>query len=157
MKLHQILTLGTQEMRRTSGFALLELIIVLFLISLILGLSTIYFANFLPSHGFNSIVRDMSSTVRYARSLSQIHGEIQTVSIDLDSKTYGIEGRNMKTLPDDISIKLVDPISGEISEGKYNFIFYPTGGIESGTIVLWNSKKSVTIQLDPIVGSVMIK
>jgi hypothetical protein len=140
-----------------NGFILLELIIVLFLTTLILGLSTIFFANILPSNKFNATVRDISATIRHARSLAQIYGEKQTITIDLDLKKYGLEGRGVKEIPSDVYIKIIDPLSGEIHQGKYRLVLYPTGGIEGGTIVLWNSKKTVSIQLDPVIGSLVIR
>lgn len=142
---------------KRNGFVLLELIIVLFLITVILGISTVFFANVLPSNRFNATVRTLSATIRQARSLAQIHSERQAFTIDLDSKKYGIEGRSFKNIPSDISIKVIDPISGEILKGEYRFILHETGSIEGGTIVLWNSKKTVSIQGDPIVGTVVIK
>jgi general secretion pathway protein H len=140
-----------------AGFTLLELIIVLFLITLILGLSTVFFANILPSSRFNATIRDITATIRYARSLAKIHGERQTITIDLDSKKYGIEGRGAKDIPSDIHIKVVDPLLGEIYNGKYKLVLDPIGGVEGGTIILWNNKRTVSIQIDPIVGSVVIK
>jgi type II secretory pathway pseudopilin PulG len=144
-------------MKREKGFILLELIIVLFLMAIILGMSTLLFTNLLPSQKFHATVREVSATIREARSLAQIHGESQYVIIDLDAKQYGIEGRGSRDIPEDISMKIIDPFAGEILEGKYQFIFHPTGGIEGGTIVLWNSKKAVEIRTDPIGGSVIVK
>ena len=54
-------------------------------------------------------------------------------------------------------MKVLDPVSGEVLSGSYQFILSPTGGVEGGTIVLWSSKRSATIQLDPIVGTVVIE
>jgi general secretion pathway protein H len=142
---------------KNNGFTILELIIVLFLITLILGLSTLFFANILPSNRFNATIRDISATIRYARSLSQIHGENQTITINLDSKKYGIEGHSTKDIPSDINIKVIDPLSGEIQKGEYQLILHAFDGIEGGTIVLWNQKKTASIQIDPVVGSVVIK
>lgn len=143
--------------RKDLGFTLLELIIVLFLMTLILGMATLFFANVLPSNRLNATARSVSATIREARSLARIHGESQVVTIDFDSKKYGIEGRGSRDIPDDISIKVIDPVAGEVQQGKYLFIFHPSGGIEGGTIVLWNAKKVVTIQPDPVAGSVVIK
>jgi len=143
--------------RKDLGFTLLELIIVLFLMTLILGMATLFFANVLPSNRLNATARSVSATIREARSLARIHGESQVVTIDFDSKKYGIEGRGSRAIPDDISVKVIDPVAGEVQQGKYLFIFHPSGGIEGGTIVLWNAKKVVTIQPDPVVGSVVIK
>jgi general secretion pathway protein H len=144
-------------MKKNNGFTILELIIVLFLITLILGLSTLFFANVLPSSRFNATIRDISATIRYARSLSQIHGENQTITIDLDSKKYGIDGHSAKDIPSDINVKVIDPLLGEIQKGEYHLILHAFNGIEGGTIVLWNQKKTASIHMDPVVGSVVIK
>lgn len=142
--------------QKNKGFTLLELIIVLFLISLILGMSVIYFANFLPSNRFKATVRDISTTIRQARALANIHGERQIITIDLDSKKYGIDGRSPKYIPPDVKIMISDPISGDIQKGKYYFIVHSIG-IEGGTIVLWDDKRKAYIQIDPVVGSLVIK
>jgi len=136
---------------------LLELIIVLVLISVIVGLAAIYFANTLPSYKFNATVRNISSTIKQARALAKIHDARQAVTIDMDAKQYGLEGHQSKEIPPGISVKVIDPLSGEILTGRYQFLFSPAGGVEGGTIVLWNSKRSASIQLDPIVGTVVIK
>jgi general secretion pathway protein H len=150
--------LNAEEYRkRNTGFTLLELIIVLFLITLILGLSAVMFANFLPSSRFDSTVRNISATIKYARSLAHINGEFQTVLIDLDAKTFGIEGRGSKDIPSDVNIKIIDPFAGEVEEGEYRFILYPGGGVEGGTVELWNAKKSARIELEPIAGTLIIK
>jgi general secretion pathway protein H len=140
-----------------AGFTLLEVILVLFLISLILGLSTVFFANTMPSNRLNATAREISATIRYARTLARVNGEMHTLTIDLDSKLYWIEGSTSKKIPDDINIKIIDPLLGEVHNGKYPITFYETGGIEGGTIVLSTKKKTVNIELDPIVGSVVIK
>jgi len=142
---------------KNGGFTLLELIIVLFLITLIIGLSAVMFASFLPSSRFDSTVRNISATMKYARALAHIHGEYQTVTIDLDAKTYGIDGKGSKDIPSDVNIKIIDPFAGEVDEGQYRFIMYPGGGVEAGTLVLWNAKRSVRIEPDPIAGSLVIK
>jgi len=140
-----------------DGFTLLELMIVMLLMTLVIGISTIFFANTLTSSTFNTTIRDLSTTIRHARSLAQIHGERKAVTIDLDSKTYWIDGKKVREIPSDIQIKIIDPLYGEIFEGKYQIVSNAMGGIQGGTIVLWNDKKTVNIQPDPIVGSVVVK
>jgi len=144
-------------MEKNNGFILLELIVVLFLATIIMGMSVMLFANLLPSNRLDATVRNISSTIRYARSMSQIQNEKQTVVVDLDARQYGIEGRGFKDIPPGIGIKIIDPVSGELLEGKYSFAVQATGAIEGGTIVVWNSKKSLSIQTDPVLGSVSVK
>lgn len=145
-------------MNKESGFTLLELMIVMVLVALIAGLAAVFFANTLPSSKFNATAREIITTIRYARSLARTQNENQTITIDLDSKKYGIEGRGEKTIPADVNIKVIDNTSRqEIRSGKCVLVFPAVGGAEGGTIVLWTGKKSVAINLDPIVGSVVTK
>ncbi len=140
-----------------SGFTLLEILIVLVLVTLMLGLSAIIFGGTLSSGRLDAAARDVSSTIRYAKSLAQINGKRQIVSIDLDSRQYGIEGGSTKSLPKDVQVMIKDQFAGEIRSGGYRIAFQPYAGVEGGTIVLWNAKKSISVQLDPVVGTVIIK
>jgi general secretion pathway protein H len=142
-----------------EGFTLLEVIIVLVIISLIMGLSALYFANALPSSKFNAAARELSATIRYARTLALIEGKFQILNIDLDAKRYGIEGRGYKNLDSGTTIIVLDPSvgDGEVRNGIYQLIFQPSGGVEGGTIVLVSGKKKISIGLDPVVGSVIVK
>ncbi len=139
------------------GFTLIEMLVVLFFITLILGLSTVYFSGGLASARIESTAREIAAIMRYAKSLARINHEKQIVTIDLDSRLYRIEGRNSRIIPKDVSIKVVDPVSGEISTGKYIMVYPATGSAGGENIVLWNNKKQLNIRTDPVVGSVIIK
>ena len=141
----------------SSGFTLLELIIVIFLITLMLGLSSVFFANTLPTGRFNATTRDIASTIRQARHLALLNGEKQTITIDMDSRTYGIEGRGIKTLTSGINIRVTDPLVGDITKGQYHMAFHSAGGSEGGTVVLWNNSRVASINIDPVAGAVIIK
>jgi general secretion pathway protein H len=138
-----------------KGFTLLEIVIVLFFIVLIMGLSAVFFSNFLPSVKFNAVGREISATIRQARSLARMNGNSQTLSIDIDNKTYGIAGLPVKHIPPDCLIKVIDPFAGEIIQGKYTIDFHPVGNMEGGTIVLAARKKVLQIEMDPIAGAVL--
>jgi len=139
---------------RTKGaFTLLELIVVMFLITLIAGLSAAFLGNALPAGKFNSTVRGIATTIRHARALAQTGGEEQTVVIDLDSKKYGIAGRGEKDLSSGMEIMIIDPFSNEVHEGAYRFVFPAFGGSEGGTIVLSDQKRKARIVIDPVMGA----
>lgn len=145
------------RLSQDHGFTLLELIIVIFLIALIFGISAVFFVNSLPAGKFNAAVRDISSSIRHARALAQINGTTQTVTIDLEAKKYGITGKELKPLPQHVLIKVLDPFSREVAEGQYAFHFGPSGSCDGGTIVVWNDKKMVSIVIDPVVGATVVK
>lgn len=144
-------------MNNDKGFTLLELIIVMLLVGLMLSLAGVLFSNTLPSSKFGATTREIATTIRHARTLAQLRGENQTLTIDMEARKYGIDTVTAKDIPPDISIKIIDPLLGDVQTGKYQFNFPPIGGIEGGTIVLWNSKKTASIEVDPIVGSTVVK
>lgn len=140
-----------------AGFTLIELILVILLISLTLGLSSLIFAGTLSSSRLNAAAREISATVKYARALTLMKGERHTVIIDLDAREFELAGRGSKKLPPDIAIRVIDPVSGEVRQGKYEIICHPTGFIEGGAIEISNSKNILRIELDPVLGSVSIR
>jgi len=144
-------------MDKDKGFTLLELIIVMFLIGLTLSLAAVLFSNSLPSSKFSATTREIAASIRHARTLAQLKGEKQTFTIDMEAHKYGIDTVTSRDIPPGISIKVADPLQGDVQSGKYQFDFPPTGGTQGGTIVLWNSKKTVRIEIDPIVGSAVVK
>ncbi len=144
----------TRELQGHAGFTLIELLIVIALMTLILSLSTVFFANLLPSNRFKATVRDVSTTFRHARTLAQMHTKQQTVIFNLDTGEYGIEGRRMREIPAGIQIRIIDPIEGELLNGEYQFRVN-TVGIDGGIIVLDDEKRKARIQMDPIRGAVV--
>jgi prepilin-type N-terminal cleavage/methylation domain-containing protein len=143
--------------RSPSGFTLIELTVVLFLMVLMLGLSTLFFAKTLPSSRLNAAGRELSATIRQARSLAQSNGTEQTVVLDFDARKYGIEGRGARSLPQDVGIRVIDPLYGAVQQGTYRVSFDATGGVEGAAIELWNNKRLLRIVTDPIVGTVTLK
>jgi prepilin-type N-terminal cleavage/methylation domain-containing protein len=142
---------------RNKGFTLLEIIIVITLIVLVLGLTTLFFGNALPGARLNAAARELSAMMRYAKMLAQNNGEPQTVLINLDTGRYEIEGVQTRNIPEGINIRVTDPVAGEMSRGNYSVLFHESGIVEGGTITLWNTKRTLDIILDPIVGSVILK
>lgn len=140
-----------------KGFMLIELIIVLVLILLILGMSTVFFANTLPSSKFNALVREISANIKYAITTAKLRGEDQAFYIDFESRQYGIEGLKSKDFPANINIRVFNSLGIEISRGRYQIMIPATGGVESGTILLSDGKRIATIHLDPVVGTITIK
>ncbi len=143
--------------RFRRGFTMIEILIVIFLITLILAISTVMFSRLLPSSRLSTTAREISTTIKYARTLAQRTGEKQTVVIDLDAHRYGIEGRGDKEVPFGVTIKVNDPLSGEVSRGTYPIVLYANGGMEGGIIEVSGGQKRLLVEIDPVVGSLVVK
>jgi Tfp pilus assembly protein FimT len=120
--------------------------------SLIVGISTIFFANTLPSAKLKSSAREMAATIKYAKYLAAAKNEIQTIDIDLDGKTYAISGQKTKTIPPGIviAIQQTDANANPIIQGIYSFSYAATGGSDWEQITLRRGEKIITIKSDPI-------
>ncbi len=139
------------------GFTLLEMLIVMVLIALIMGLTTLFFSNTLTANKLSAAARELSATIHYAHQLTQIDGAGKKLYIDLDARQYGIDGRSRKSIDSDITVRVLDPYAGEIRKGTYSLTFQPAGPVQGGTIILAGKKKEIRIIIDPVVGSVVMK
>jgi general secretion pathway protein H len=142
---------------RKNGFTLLEVLIVLTLVTVILSLTSVYFAGYLPAVKLAATGRELSALIRHARTLAREHGTPQRIMINLDDRTYGMENKVTREIPAHVLVTILDPVSGEIRQGIYSLVFHPGGSIEGGSVILSRGKKNVRIDLDPVTGAVIIK
>jgi prepilin-type N-terminal cleavage/methylation domain-containing protein len=140
-----------------SGFTLIELMIVLFLGTLILGLTALFFAQALAAGRLHATARELSATIRQARALTKINDTRQVVSFDLDAGEYRLEGYGRKKIPPQVQLKVLDPYQGEIQHGPYRLVLEPNRGLEGGLFQLSSKKRSVQVQIDPIIGSTVVR
>jgi type II secretion system protein H len=139
-----------------KGFTLLEMILVIFLITLIVGISAVVFSRSLPSQKVDATAREIMAAFRQARSSAITSGKWQVLTVEIEGKSFGIEeGGVIRKIPDEVSIRVIDSLYGEVVEGGYRFVFAPSGVAEGGTIVLSAGKKVVILEIDPIVGAVI--
>ena len=143
--------------KNQHGFTLIELTIVLFLGTLLLGLTTLFFAQTLASGRLTATARELAATIRHARSLARISDTRQVLTIDLDGREYGLSGHPSKKVPAQVVLRVVDPYQGEIHGGKYQMVVESHRGLEGAAFFLSTKKRTIQIQLDPIVGSVVIR
>lgn len=143
--------------RSDKGFTLLELVIVMTLMVLFFGLSGAHFANRLPSAKLGATGRELSGLIRMARIEAMNKREEQKVIIDLNRRTYRIEGKAGRTVPEDIAISVIDPVKGSFYGGEYNITSDPSGSVGACEIVLRNAGRTLRIEIDPVIGAVVVK
>jgi general secretion pathway protein H len=139
---------------QNSGFTLLELIVVLFLISLIAGISVVLFTGTLSSGTLDAAARSLVAAMKQARAQSSMSGEPRAVFIDLDDGSYGIEGRGGRHFPKGITVSLADPLAGRQTSGRHLIEFDPVGGIRGAAVILATPKRTVSVRPDPLAAAV---
>lgn len=134
------------------GFTFIEIMIVVFLMSMITGITTIFFANTLPAAKHKAAARELAATIKYAHNMAVAKNENQTVDIDLDTKKYFMRGRETRSIPDEVSITVYENEvnANPVRQGKYVISYDSTAGSNWGSIELTRNDKVITIKPDPI-------
>ncbi len=139
---------------KKRGFALIELVIVLILISLSLALVAPSFSRVAKRIELKGTAQRISGILRYFRSESIAKGKVYQVLFDLNLREIRIKSletdeenernkepdqplaRRSYPLPEGIQIKEIDiPFSGNASDVPA-IEFYPNGGTNGGSILL---------------------
>ena len=147
--------LRTMRLSCRKGYTLMEVMLVVFLIVLILGIATVFLANSLPAAGLRATGREMAATIKYAKYLAKANNEKQIFDIDLDSKTYAVEGRETKKIPSDIIVTILDANLDAIRKGRFSIVFDAMGGNDWNSIILSRGGSKTTIAMDPIMTAVI--
>lgn len=139
------------------GFTLIEILVVLVLMSLIAGISTVFFAGSLPKARQRASAREIVSTIKYARTLAASTHERQTVMFDLDAGKYAIKGRVGKAIPDEMILIIYgsDRNADPVRKGQCRLYYDSTGTNSWGRINLIQGDRIIRIKADPILTAVI--
>ncbi len=147
---------GSFEKRKADGFTLLELIIVIFIVGIISGISAPYLGGYYRAMRIKVACREIASVMRYAQSEAVFSGIPDSVYFDLDHNVYylvkyngrteGEEGAPLKVkigttenrlLPDGVLFDGMDEGRNDrLREGIAKVRFHPDGTVWGGTIWL---------------------
>jgi Tfp pilus assembly protein FimT len=131
--------------------------IVIFLMSLVVGIATVFFAGSLPSAKLKASARELSATIKYAKQLALATNEKQILAIDLDNKSYGIKGHKVRNIASStvLTVYEANPNSRPISAGEYTISYDATGASDWDKITLGRNEKIITISADPVMTAVV--
>jgi len=134
------------------GFTLIEILVVLILISLILGMSVVYFAGTLPKARQRAAAGEIVSAIKYTRSLAVLKNERQMLIFDLDAGHYGIVGRASKEIPNEMRLIIIesDINADPVSRGRYSLYYDSAGTNNWEQISLIRGDRIIRIKADPV-------
>jgi Tfp pilus assembly protein FimT len=141
--------------RQPSAFSLVELIIVIFIISLTTALIMPSFWD-TGERALRSDAKQIGNTLRYVYDEAVGKKRTYTVTFNLDESAWGFEGMNESRsfhLGKDIVFKdVLIPSHGEISGGEITIEFGPLGPNEPVTIHLMKDRKEYTVVFNHLNG-----
>jgi len=142
--------------RCSSGLTFLELIVALFIISLITALVLPSFFSF-GEKNVKSEVREMASILRYLNDSAAARKETFVVRFDLNENMVvweGPEGKRSREFENMTGVTTQS--SGFVSRGEIIFFFEPIGARENLSVHMSREGKEITVTLNHLSGRVKI-
>jgi general secretion pathway protein H len=141
---------------RNSGFTLLELMVVIFIVSLMSAFSFPYFT--VTQEGkLKSEARNVAANLRYMNDSALATKETYTLKVNFGQKTLsykGPEGEKIEHLTKLSGLYLQS--RGAVSDGEVTVFFGPAGALESFTVYLQGEKSKTAITLNSLSGRVSV-
>ena len=160
------LRLTPYPLRASTGFTILEIILVLFLF---VGLLGIILPRISLDENLGSFGRKMVGTVRSLQSLAMSTQKTVHLYIDIERGTYWtmiLDGDQEKLPTDPVwitplqlpeTIRFLDILMGQElkASGRVDLFFYPTGRIDPATMHLVDTHNSIlAIAIEPVTGAI---
>ncbi len=138
-----------------AGFTLIELVVVIFIISLTTALIMPSFWD-TGERALKSEAKRIANTLRYIYDEAAARKQTYIFKIDLDTGSWGFEsGHESRSfrMKDDVMFRdVVIPSVGEVSYGKVALSFGPLGPEEPVTLHLMKDKAEYTVKFNPLNG-----
>jgi general secretion pathway protein H len=139
-----------------KGFSLLELIVALFIVSLVLAVVFPSFAVF-GENRLKSEAREMASVLRYMNESASSRKETFVMKFDLDKNRVfwkGTDGEKTKGFEDLTGV--TTQANGTVRKGELIVFFDPLGIKENLSVHMSRERKNVTVTLNHLSGKVKI-
>ncbi len=150
-------TFSLQPSSFDKGFTLLELLVVIFILSLF---AAVVFPSFytLDADIVKSEAKEIASVLRYLNDSALATKETYSLKIDFQERVLswkGPDGERTKTMKSLESIEL--PSRGKIQEGQVILFFGPLGIQESVILSLHAKNEEMRVEFNQLSGRVRIK
>ena len=143
---------------RMSGFTLLELVVVLFIVVLGFSVLGINLSSRNDSTELKVAARDIVSALRYARGQALISHHETTLSLDLSNNTYTLSSRRkVYPVPKSIKVTVITAQSELSGEGLANIRFFADGSSKGGRITLERGKAAWQIDINWLTGQIELE
>ena len=156
----------------SSGFTLLELIIVMIIVGLMSVLVVPVIGSSLSNLELKTAAKKTASALRYCRSKAAMQKTTYIAGIDFAANIISVENKkkssekqdetdepDIKTykLPDGVYVEKIVSADQEIDSGNFKITFFSNGSCSGGLITLAGTRdKQYNINLDAITGIVTI-
>lgn len=142
--------------RASRGFTLLELLVVLFLISLMVGVAATRYSAGSESAELKAEARKLVALLRQTRARAVSESISRGVIIPTDVAGYRLVPDSMDVLLPESMHLVIDPLSEDLSFAQPGIFFYPDGSSNGGSLTLATEKGSWQLDVNWLTGEVAL-
>lgn len=138
---------------RSSGFSLLELMLVLLLIALMFTMVPRMMGTGVSGAELKSSVRALNSAMKLARdaAINTRREAYVTVNVETREFTTTFESRTHK-LNEQLTLKLFTSQADQLDQSTASFRFYPDGSSNGGRVTVGANEREFAIDIDWLTG-----
>lgn len=141
---------------RSSGFTLVELLVVLAVIAFIFTIIPPLFDRGLSGASLKAAARGIAGALRQARSEAITRNREITFTIDVEGHRYGVGNLVGGAIPKDAEISLFTAQSERIDATTGNIRFFPNGGSTGGRVSIVHDQRQYHVSIDWLTGQVSV-
>jgi len=142
---------------RSSGFTLLELLVVLVIATLLLAITPPLITAAIPGVELKASARRVASGLRLARQEAIRSGHDIAFTLDVEARTFQVDGgfRNVR-LPEDLELKL-EAAETEMRGDHVGAVrFFPDGSSTGGRVVLALDDRGFQVGVQWLTGRILV-
>lgn len=142
-------------MRASTGFTLVELLVVFAIGAILVALVPPAFDRMQDSARYRETLGRVLADLRAARHSAQAEGRDAVFSVNLQERTYRLDTRSVRSIPAGLDVRVVVAETQFASEGIAAIRFFPDGGASGGSVdILRTSGTGARLRVDWLTGRV---
>jgi general secretion pathway protein H len=143
--------------RRSAGFTLVEIMVVMVIIALIMGLVGTSMSRSISAAEARAASRDLVASLRYTRARAIIDKAERVFLVDTENRSYQAPGRDKVELPEGVDLTITTATSELVSDAVSGIRFFPDGGSTGGHIELTVNKREYRVNVAWLTGETQLE
>jgi len=143
--------------RKSGGFTLIEIMVVMVIIALIMGLVATSMSRSISAAEARAASRQLVASLRYTRARAIIDKSEQVFLVDTENRSYQAPGRDKVELPEGVDLTITTATTELVSDALSGIRFFPDGGSTGGHIELTVNKREYRVNVAWLTGEAQLE